>query len=179
MAEQKAPASEAAAPPPAPPSGKQPFLLIILAVVNMLVVLGVGLMVWQAKKKEASAPKIEHVIQGEKEAQEEDHKEVNPFVGNIIPLETFIVNLSGSKGRRIAKVNIELQVNGKEITNEFDQRKAQIRDIIIILISGKTYDEVSTKEGKEGLRAEIKDTVNNFLTKGRIEQVYFTEFIYN
>jgi flagellar FliL protein len=180
VAEENA-AKDAAAPaaPAGSPSSKQPVILMALAVVNMLVVGGVGFMIFQGKKKDAAEPKIEHVIKGEHEAQEHEAKEEKPFVGKVVPLETFIVNLAGSKGRRIAKVNMELELNGATVQEEIDKRKAQIRDIIIIILSGKTYDEVASKEGKETLREEIKDTVNAFLTKGKIQSVYFTEFIYN
>ena len=179
MAEENAAAKEgqAAAAPAA--SSKQPLILMALAVVNMLVVAGVGFMLYQGKKKEAAQPKIEHVIQGEHEAQEKEAHEEKAFVGKVVPLETFIVNLSGSKGRRIAKVNMELELKGDNVQEEIDKRKAQIRDIIIILLSGKTYDDISLREGKEQLREEIKDTVNAFLTKGKIQNVFFTEFIYN
>lgn len=179
MAEENAAAKDAApAAPAGSPSGKQPLILMALAIVNMAVVAGVGFMLYAGKKKEASEPKIEHVIKGEHEAQEKDAHEEKGFVGKVVPLETFIVNLAGSKGRRIAKVNMELELNGSNVQEEIEKRKAQIRDIIIIILSGKTYDEVSNKEGKETLREEVKDTVNAFLTKGKIQAVYFTEFIY-
>ncbi len=158
---------------------KSPILLIALAVVNMLVVAGVGYMLYAGKKKEAAEPKVEQVIKGEHEAQEKDRTEEKAFIGKVVPLETFIVNLSGSKGRRIAKVNMELELEGSEVQGEIDKRKAQIRDIIIIILSSKTYDEVATREGKDGLKNEVKDTLNAFLTKGKILNVYFTEFIYN
>jgi flagellar FliL protein len=180
VAEENAAATAAApATPAGSPGNKQPMILMALALVNMLVVAGVGFMLYKGKKQEAAEPKIEHVIKGEHEAQEKEAHEEKAFVGKVVPLETFIVNLAGSKGRRIAKVNMELELAGNNVQEEIDKRKAQIRDIIIILLSGKTYDEVSTKDGKEKLREEIKDTVNAFLTKGKIQNVYFTEFIYN
>lgn len=159
-------------------SNKQSLLLMGLALVNMLVVVGVGFMVYQAKKKEAAEPGINQVIKGEVEAQKAETAEPKAFLGKVIPLETFVVNLAGSKGRRIAKVNIELELAGDNVQVEVEQRKAQVRDIIIIILSGKTYDQVSNKEGKDQLRDEIKDTVNAFLTKGKIKNVFFTEFIY-
>jgi flagellar protein FliL len=158
---------------------KSPILLILLSIVNMGVVAGVGFMLWQGRKKEAAQPKLDHVIQGEHQEQAKEAAEDKSFVGKIIPLETFIVNLSGSKGRRIAKVNMELELEGSNVQDEIEKRKAQIRDIIIIILSSKTYDDVATREGKDGLRAEIKDTVNAFLSKGKITNVYFTEFIYH
>lgn len=145
----------------------------------MIVVAAVGFMLWKGRQKDAAEPKIEHVIKGEAETQKAEAAEEKAFVGKVIPLETFIVNLAGTKGRKVAKVNIELELKGETVAEEIEKRKAQIRDIIIITLSSKTYDEVSTREGKDNLRNEVKDTINNFLTKGKISNVYFTEFIYN
>jgi flagellar FliL protein len=179
VAEDNAAKEAAAAPATAGASGKPPILLIALAVINMLVVAGVGFMIYKGKQKEAAEPKLEHVIKGEADAQAAEAVDEKAFIGKVVPLETFIVNLSGSKGRRIAKVNMELELQGEQVQAEIDKRKAQIRDIIIIILSSKTYDEVANREGKNGLRNEVKDTLNAFLTKGKILNVYFTEFIYN
>ena len=160
-------------------TASKPILLILLAVVNMLAIGGVGFMMLQNKKKEASQPKLEDVIHGEHEAQVKEAAEEKSIIGKVFPLETFIVNLSGSKGRRVAKVNLEFELNNDQVQEEIDKRKAQVRDIIIILLSSKTYEEVAEREGKDQLREEIKDTINAFLTKGKIMNVYFTEFIYN
>jgi flagellar FliL protein len=184
VAEEKAaaPAEKAAAPGPeagAPgTSKKQSLILMVLAVVNMLVIFGVGFMIYQGRKKDAAEPKIDQVIKGEAETQEKEKKEA-AITGKVIPLDTFLVNFAGSKGRRVAKVNMEMEVEGEGVVSEIDQRKAQVRDIIIILLSGKTYDQVSNREGKDKLKEQIRDTVNAFLTKGKIKEVYFTEFIYN
>lgn len=180
MAEEKAaaPAPEAAS--AAPSSGnKSSIILVALAVINMVIVAAVGFMLFKGKQKEAQEPKIEQVIKGEHEEQAHEHEKPNSFIGKVVPLETFIVNLAESKGRKVAKVNIELELQGNDIADEIDKRKAQVRDIIIILLSSKTYDEVSTREGKESLRNEIKEQLNSFLTTGEISAVYFTEFIYN
>lgn len=177
MAEEKAKAPETAAPAaPAASAGQKPIMLIVLVVINMAVVIGVGFMVWKAKQ--VPPPTIDQIVTGEKQQAEAD-KAVTEEVGKVIPLETFIVNLANSKGRKVLKVNMELEVTGSDIVQEVDNRKAQIRDFIIIILSVKTYEQISTKEGKDDLRAEIKDKVNSFLSKGKITNVYFTELIYN
>lgn len=159
-------------------SGQKPTLFIILAVVNMLVVVGVGAMLWMGQKKKEAQPGIDDVIQGEHETLQEEaaNKE---FIGKLVPLEMFLVNLSGQRGRKLAKVNMELEVSNEEVQEEIDQLKPKIRDMIIIILSSKTYAQMATKEGKETLREEIRDQVNLFLTKGQINKVYFTEFIFN
>lgn len=178
MAEENA-AVEAAAPAGGGSSGQKPIILIAMAVINMLIVAGVGFMLYQGRKKEAAEPKIDNVIKGEAQAQEKEKTEEKDFVGKVIPLETFIVNLAGSKGRKVAKVNMELELKGDKVAEEIEKRKAQIRDIIIIILSSKTYEEVATREGKDALRGEIKDTINSFLVQGKISNVFFTEFLYN
>jgi flagellar FliL protein len=180
VAEKKpAEAAPAAAAAPAPGGGQKPILLIALAVINMLVVAGVGFMLYQGRKKDAAEPKIEHVIKGEAEAQHKEETEEKETTGKIIPLETFIVNLAGSKGHKVAKVNVELELEGEHALEEMEKRKAHVRDTIISLLSSKSFEDVSSREGKDGLRVEIKDTINAFLLKGKIRNVFFTEFIYN
>ncbi|MCB0368255.1 MAG: flagellar basal body-associated FliL family protein [Bdellovibrionales bacterium] len=183
MAEEKAAAPEAEKPAPASGGGnKNNIIYLVLIVINMIFLLGVGWMIYQGKKKENAEPKIEQVIKGEHDTQEAESKEEKQFIGKVIPLETFIVNLAGSKGRKVAKVMMELELKDnkeKNVADEIDKRKAQIRDIIIIILSAKKYEEISTKEGIENLKNEIKDTINSFLTNGKITNVFFTEFIYN
>lgn len=179
MAEQKAAADAAPAAVATSGTGQKPILLIALAVINMLIVAGVGFMLYKGKQKEAAEPKIEQVIKGEAEAQHKEASEEKEVVGKVVPLETFIVNLAGAKGRKVAKVNMELELKGDHAAEEIDKRKAQIRDIIIIILSSKTYEEVSSHEGKDNLKNEIKDTINSFLAQGKISNVFFTEFINN
>ncbi|MES3038656.1 MAG: flagellar basal body-associated FliL family protein [Bdellovibrionota bacterium] len=188
MAEEKAAAAQADA-AHAAPGGQKPILFIILAIINMVVVAGVGFMVYKAKKDDAANPKMEHVHNGEAAATGEhgeaaatgEHGGAKSDVPKVVPLETFIVNLAGSKGRRVARVNMELEVKdeGGTVADEIDKRKAQIRDIIIIILSSKSFDEVSNPDGKANLKNEVKDTLNSFLTKGKVTNVFFSDFIYN
>lgn len=176
MAEQTA---EAAAGGPTESKGINPIVFVILSVINMAVVGVVGFMIYMGKKKDAAEPKIEHVIKGEHEAQIVDEKNSAEFVKEMVRLEPFVVNLAGSRGRRLARVTLEFEVDTDKVKEEIEARSAQIRDIIIIILSSKSYEAVSSKEGKDSLRDEIRDTVTGFLTKGKIKTVYFTEFMYN
>jgi len=174
-------------------AGGKPIILYALVVLNMLFVAGVGAMLYVSRKNDTNNAKtIDKAANGMAEATGEGGKEGkegkegkskteddDEFIGKMIPMETFLVNLSGNRGNKVLKVNMELEVEGERIADEIDKRKPQIRDIIIILLSSKTYAQLSSTEGKEYLRDEIRDTVNSFLTKGKIKHVHFTEFIFN
>jgi flagellar FliL protein len=181
VAEDKA-KKEAPAPAPVVEAAKKdkPTLFIALSVFNIVVVLGVGIMLFLGHKKQEHVATIDQVVQGEKQEQDKEAKD-DPFIGEFIPMETFFVNLAGSRGGKIARVTLELEIENKnsDITEEIDRRKPQIRDIIIILLSSKTFDQISSKDGKDNLRDEIKGRLNSFLTKGKIKSILFTEFLLN
>jgi flagellar protein FliL len=164
--------------PPSGGSGQKPTLFIILTIVNMAVVLGIGVMLYMGQKKKAAEPGIDHVIKGEVATQNEEHKNTE-FIGKLIPMETFLVNLAQSRGRKLAKINMEFEVTSDEVHQEIEKLKPRIRDMVIMIISDKSLQQVSAKEGKDALREEIRNQVNLFLTKGQIKNVYFTEFIFN
>ncbi len=171
-------AEQAPSKEPSPSSGGKPTLFIILAIVNMLVVIGVGAMLYMDKQKKAQEAGLDEVIKGEQETLVDEAKSKD-FIGQLVPLETFLVNLSGSRGRKLVKINMELEMSSAEAQEEVEKIKPKIRDYIIIIVSSKSYAEISTKEGKDSLREEIKNQVNLFLTKGSINKVYFTEFLFN
>ncbi|MEK7355758.1 MAG: flagellar basal body-associated FliL family protein, partial [Bdellovibrionota bacterium] len=175
-------------------SGGKPIVLYALVILNMLVVAGVGAMLYLGKQKEAAhAQAIDKAAQGivkdaehggggehgeaaaageHGEAGAAGHdSEAQEYIGQTVPLETFLVNLSGNRGNKLLKVNMELEVDGSKVAGEIDKRKPQIRDIIIILLSSKTYPQLNSPEGREFLREEIRDTVNSFLTTGKIKRV--------
>jgi flagellar FliL protein len=179
VAEDNAAAKSTEGGSPEKSSSSKPIILYALVILNMLVVGGVGFMVMKGRQKDAAQPKIDDVIAGEHEAQKDDKEKEGEFIGKTIPMETFLVNLSGAQGRKLLKVDMELEVEGDKVREEIEKRKPQIRDIIITLLSSKTLEQVASNEGKEFLREEVRDTVNSFLTRGKIKQVLFTGFIYN
>ena len=178
MAEESAAAKEASS-SGSSGGGKQNIILVALAVVNMIVVGAVGYMLYSSRQKETKEDTIGQVVHGEIETQHDEAKSKSELKKPVVPLETFIVNLAGSKGRRILRVDLELEVSDTAVINEVEQRKAQIRDIIIIMLSGRTYDQISAKEGKNELRDDIKGTLNAFLTSGKVSNIFFTNLLYN
>lgn len=158
--------------------GKKPLVLYALVVVNMLVVLAVGAMVFKAHKSQVEGDRVAPLIQGEKQQQAEDKAKAAEITSQSIPMETFLVNLAGTRGNKLLKVNLELEVDSAKVMGEIDKRRPQIRDLIIIHLSSKTLEQISERDGKNQLRNELRDTLNSFLTEGRIKQVLFTEFLY-
>ncbi len=168
--------------PVAAPEPKKPILLIAIAGLNMISMIAVAMVLWSSHKAEQKKPKIEDVVEAvHKEDSNRDPASINKedIVGKLVPMETFLVNLAGSRGNKLVKMNIELEVDNNEVMAEIDKRKPQIRDKVIILLSSKDYEYMSGNKGKQLLRTEIKDMVNEFLVSGKIKNIYFTDLVVN
>ena len=95
----------------------------------------------------------------------------------ILPLETFIANLADEGGSRYLKATFQIEFVGVAVPPEVTPRLPKIRDLLLTLLSSKTFDDVRTPEGKQQLREEIIARVNQVLERDAVKAVYFTEFI--
>ncbi|MCK5539994.1 MAG: flagellar basal body-associated FliL family protein, partial [Deltaproteobacteria bacterium] len=79
--------------------------------------------------------------------------------------------------RRYLKVTMKLELSNEELLEEIDKRRAQLRDVVLTLLSSKTAVEVGTMEGKFLLRQDIIKRVNVNLVTGKVTKVYWEEFV--
>jgi len=102
---------------------------------------------------------------------------VPPAVGVMVPMEPFMVNLARSKGSRILKVTVTLELNNPAVQPEVEGNRQKIMDSILVLLSSKTFEDVYSIQGKFKLKDEITTRVNRFLAVGHVKEVYFSEFL--
>lgn len=144
---------------------------IIIAVV--LIALGVGgyfgyTMFLANPDDEAST---EEMAEGEGDAALES------LEGQLVPLPVFLVNLADPLGRRYLKLGVEVEVRDIQVVEALAKYQAKIKDTLLLLLSSKTYDGLSTMEAKVELKQEIADRLNLILGKGSVLRVYITEMI--
>jgi flagellar protein FliL len=97
--------------------------------------------------------------------------------GALEPMDPFIVNLSDEDGRRYLKATIQVELYDSIVPPEFHQRLPQSRDMLLTLLSSKTFADVRTPQGKAVLREEIVNRLNTVLNEDAVKAIYFTEFI--
>ena len=94
-----------------------------------------------------------------------------------MPLEPFLVNLADKESRRYLKLKLELEVDSEGSQKELEKFLPHIRDGLILLLSSKTYLDLSTMEGKQQLKEEIKKRVSALPGGKKVSNVFFTEFV--
>jgi flagellar FliL protein len=98
-------------------------------------------------------------------------------IGPMYPMSQFVVNLLSESGSKYLKVQLDIELGAPELSAEMDQKKSLIRDIIIRSLSSKTFEEVSTMKGKDRLKDEIVNKINDVLADGQVKNIFFTDFV--
>jgi len=167
MAEDKEEKEEAPA-----KGGSKKLIIIIAVVVLVLVGGGVGAFFAFGKSKGTEEGADEG---GEEGATGEEGAEEVDLPPAVLPLDTFIVNLQ-VKGSFL-KTTLQLEFAEPEIPKTIEHETPKIRDAIIRVLSSKAAPDILSTEGKEKLRDELKNAVNEALKSEDVTQVYITEFI--
>ena len=100
-----------------------------------------------------------------------------PKIAIIYDMKPFIVNLLGNQGKRYLKAKVDIEVNSEEMVAELEGRQSQLRDAILLLLTSKSFEDVSNPVGKTQLRNELVARINENLKSGPIQNLYFTVFV--
>lgn len=166
----------------AAPKKKSKLPLILSAVVLLA---GAGAGAWylgvfgrgEELHAEAGAEEGGHGGGEEQHAKAEGGHGAAKGAGAIKPFEPFIANLADDGGKRYLKATFQVEFLGEGVPPELDGRLPQVRDLLLTLLTSKTFDDVRTPDGKQQLREEIINRVNQVLERDAVKAVYFTEFI--
>lgn len=166
-------------------SSKNP-LLMLLMIVNIVAMGTVAFFQWRFMEMEAKRPDLTQLLKEQNlssEVTDATGEQKNVEVvkkENLLPLDSFTVNLAQGEGpRRYVRLDAVLKMSDDAKAPEFEARKPQIRDTIISILNTKRADELLKKEGKSYLKEEIKASINSFLVDGRVEDIYYISFQIN
>ena len=147
---------------------------LVLPVVALLLGVGGGFMMGS----NMGAKQVEEAQDLQPEPEVGDiARDPNAMVGDMYKLDPFVVNLNEPKGSRYLKTTIQLEMGDPELNTELERRSAQLRDVILALLTSKSSHELQALEGKFRLREELLSRINALLVNGTVNRVYFTEFV--
>lgn len=109
-----------------------------------------------------------------KDSKEPVPKEVK--LGPVFETEQFTVNVSETLNRYI-KAQFALEMSNEKAKTELDTKIPLLQDTIIMVLSNQKLEKLSTNEGKQELRNELINSINQFLNKGEVINIYYINLI--
>ena len=145
--------------------------LIILVIVAVLLLGGGGIATWLVMSSGKKS--------GDSRHREEKEKEKLPV---FVTLERFTVNLPSTDGvDHYLMIGVDIKVEDQKIVEAVKSHMPEIRNGLLLLLSSRTVEGLSTLEGKKKLSADIVKQVNEplHLKEGEKAAVdaLFSEFV--
>ena len=152
----------------APPGKGLRLIIIVAAAVLLLAAVGGGWF-WlshsKAKPKEASAAPV---------------PSGPPLYIALDP--PFVTNFEAEQVVRFLQISVQILTHDPATSDLIKANDPVIRNDLLLLFSNQRYAEISTRDGKERLRAAALDAVRRVVAANggkpeRVDAVYFTSFV--
>lgn len=169
------------APGEATKSGKTKTIVIITVGVILAVGLSVGATLYftGAFSGDESTDEAGQAKSAKAKAEAKS-TEVKPALYMALEPE-FIVNFEDQSRASFLQIKTQVMARDQAVLDALQQHMPVVRNNILLLLSGQKYEQVSTTQGKETLRGEIRKAINKVLKKetgsAGVEAIYFTSFI--
>ena len=98
-------------------------------------------------------------------------------LGALVPIESVIVNVAETQGRRFLKASLTLEVEGESAMEEATSRLPVLRGAVIDVLASKNLDQLVAPDARTQIRGEILETLNHSTAGTEFTDLFFTEFI--
>jgi len=160
------------------------MMKIILLVNGLLLVIGiaVGVTIFMLggddeNKAGEDAEMLEDAVEGE--GGQKTKSKGTPLYVPLHP--AFVVNFENQEQVSFLQVNIQIMTYDPSVEGALKVHMPAVRNELLLLLGGKQYHEINTREGKRALSQEavqlIKEVLGNVGEPNSIEALYFTSFV--
>jgi flagellar FliL protein len=141
----------------------------------VLVMVGAAFVVTKMVIKPAMAPHA--TAEPEKEKEAESPGEGAESKAEVYLVSNLLVNPTGTGGTRYLSASVGLQVTSPVSLEKLRLRDLQVRDLLILVLSSRTVEELTDSKSREQMRKEILGRLNQLLGGDQLTAVYFVDYV--
>lgn len=98
-------------------------------------------------------------------------------IGIVHQVSGLIVNPADSRGSKHLLLNIGLESKDQKVIDELVELEPQIRDNLNTFFSAQRYEVLQDIQYRDKLRQRVQEIVNYYLTKGKVDKVFFIQYV--
>lgn len=161
--------------------GMMKIILLVNAVLLLIAVaVGVTWFLMSGDKEETASQADSEVL--EDSAPAEDKKKVETGTPIYVPLNpAFVVNFENQDQVSFLQVDIQVMTFDARVEDALKVHMPAVRNELLLLLGGKQYHEINTREGKRELSQEaiksIRQVLDDVGAPSSIQALYFTSFV--
>ena len=164
-----------------PKKGGMMKIILLVNGVLLLIGIGVGVFMFMGGEEEpADAADMEVLEDAEDVSSGKSKKSRGTPI--YVPLHpAFVVNFENQDQVAFLQVDIQIMTYDSSVESALKSHMPAIRNELLLLLGGKQYHEINTREGKRALSQEaiqvMQDVLKDVGESSSIEALYFTSFV--
>jgi flagellar protein FliL len=121
----------------------------------------------------SSTAETENTKEKENSKKKKGKESVIQVIGPVV------ANPLGTGGKRFVRVGVGIELESKELAKKVEESKSKLQHELILILSAKDIDSLTSPQGKIQLQEEIKKGMRSELefSDEELPQIYFNEFI--
>ena len=161
--------------------GMVKIILIVNAVLILIgIAVGVTIFVMSGGDDEKAAQVDTEVLEGEEAPEPKPQRKGGSPI--YVPLNpAFVVNFENQELVSFLQVDIQVMTYDSSVEQALKVHMPVVRNELLLLLGGKQYHEINTREGKRKLSQEAITEIRRVLDEAGapsgIEALYFTSFV--
>ena len=92
-------------------------------------------------------------------------------------VSNLLVNPTGTGGTRYLSASVGIQVDSPGVLDQLRVRDLQVRDLLILVLSSRTVEELTDPRSREQMRKEILERLNQLIGGEELSAVYFVDYV--
>ncbi len=100
-----------------------------------------------------------------------------PEPAALVELTPFLTNIADQHKARIEVALAVAPLGLSEVIAADPLLVARLRDKILTTLAARTYEELNSPAGKEGLREKIRAAAQEIITEGEVQEALFVDFV--
>jgi len=149
-------------------------LMPIINLVLLVLLLGLGgFNTWTLMQMDAPAAAEKVAPTADTAIPEAD----DPGDGPVVEMDLDDVTVNLADPNRYLKVKIKLSLRNEEAKTKIEEKKSEINDLLITLMSGKRFEDIRTPLGKYELKEELVHRINKTVGGNPVRKLFFTDFV--
>ncbi len=119
----------------------------------------------------------EHAEAGKDGGKEGEGGEGAAAAKSVHVLDNIVLNPAGSGGTRFLLLSVAFELKNAAVLDDMKARDAELRDVVLVTLGGKTVEELSDMSVREPLKSELRAAAEKTFKKGGIKRIYFPQFV--
>ncbi len=95
----------------------------------------------------------------------------------VFVVKDMIINPAGTGGTRFLLTTVGVETSSEEHLKSIEKKDVVVRDVLNTVLASKTVEALDDQTLRDGLRREIKDSLQKYIKPEKVSQVYFSKFI--